>query len=178
MATPNRYGAHWTPAEDIELKRLFHQGLSDNAIAKAMGRHSAEAIERRRWMLGLLRRRKTLWTPQNLQALYDNQHLSSTQLSQKLKIHPTNIHKKRKELGLPTSTQRRWTADEIALLRQHYPTQGARYIANRTQWTPHDVQCKACALGIRRQHDPQEHQPIDTPSAQPSTNAPRQRSRN
>ena len=142
---------HWTEAEVESLRIYFENGYSDIEISEALGR-SDDAVRYQRYRHGLMRSTNGKWCKAALDTLLDpaNADLTNRAMGELLGIDDSNVHRKRRELGLKTRTRRRWTEDEISILRQYYPLYGTAAVAKRTGWDAKAIENKVYSLGIKR----------------------------
>lgn len=144
----------WTDEDIDALHVYFENGYSDEEIAEALGFSQTETIAKKRRALGLMRRtRVEHWTKKTLAILHDpaNQHLTNAEMGELVHADQSTVYRKRKELGLPTCTLRRWTEEELAVLREHYPKKSTRFVAKQLGRPDNAVRTKAWTLGITRQ---------------------------
>lgn len=144
----------WTEEDIDALKVYFENDYDDEEIAEALGFTYVGTVSKKRRELKLFRRtRESIWDDRRLGTLLDpaNRGRSNVEIGMQLHLDPSTVYKKRKELGLPTSTLRRWTQEEIQLLRDHYPAKGLAYVAKLVGREQKAVEYKAGVLGVRRE---------------------------
>lgn len=144
----------WDEERDDELRTLFTNAYSDDEIADYFGLEAIDSIVRRRLKLRLLRRGphgSTPWTKQQIKLLHETLHLSAEDAAQKTGKSINAIYAKRRELGLKSTYYKRWTPEQVQLLRELYPTYGSRLAAAKIKMPVKYVQVKAYNIGLRRE---------------------------
>jgi len=145
----------WDDEKDDALKTFVENNYDDWEIAEYFGLDCNYQIKKRRYQLGILRRPArgghNVWSTEDIDYLRKTLHLTAQEVSQHLDKSKIAIEQKRSELGLKSTSRRRWQPWELQLMKEKYPARGAQYIAAKTGWYKSAIWAKACQLGLVRE---------------------------
>lgn len=142
----------WTEELYDAVKTYFENGYSDWEIADALDLEDARQVRNARSKLGLKKSHGYKWTDAMIDELKSPEFANKTnkELAAHFGVHATTVHRKRLKLGLQTSTQHMWTAEEENFLRENWHKMRPIDIARKLNQSPNLVSGKATHMGLKR----------------------------
>lgn len=136
-----------------ELERLY---LEDELSISRIARHlhcSVGSVFNYLQKYGIPTRQQQRWLPEEdglIEKLY--QEIGPKGLSAKINRTWTAIAARARVLGIANTNKdyHRWTPKQTAFLKEHFPTKGSQWCANKLQLTVETVSCKVWKLKLRR----------------------------
>ncbi|HHY37097.1 MAG TPA: hypothetical protein GX518_05340 [Firmicutes bacterium] len=155
---------HWTPEEEKLLRELYP--TADSAELERIFGRKLSAIIYKANSLNLKRER--YWKEEEIEILKEMYPSSDTEeVARRLKRSVFSIRNKAARLGLTKSNRsapKRWSGEEIELLRQLYPTKATKELVAVFGRSAGAIRAKAWDLKLKKKRGQEKGDPRGEPS--------------